>query len=105
MAVHYEWDVEEQAARDTAQVEAGEVLEHWHCATYADAVQLATREPAPDVVYKIVLVRDADACRAWAYMENGKLPEYFEDAYGQPRAKVPKRFHAELISKKISKNA
>ena len=96
MAVHYEWDVEEQAARATAQVEAGEVLEHWHSATYSEAAQHAASEPAPDVVHVVVLVRDDDNCRAWAYMEDGKLPEYFEDAYGQPHAKVPKRFHAEV---------
>lgn len=29
--------------------------------------------------------------RSWAYVENGKLPEYFEDGY-----KVPMRFHQEL---------
>lgn len=96
MAVHYEWDVEEQTAHESEGFEEGEVLEHWHSDTYAEAKKNAAREPDPGTVHKIVLVRDDDEGRSWAYMENGKLPEYFEDAYGQPHAKVPKRFHAEV---------
>jgi hypothetical protein len=35
--------------------------------------------------------------RNWAYVENGKLPQFFSDAMGKFIGyKVPKRFHKEL---------
>lgn len=35
--------------------------------------------------------------RLWAYVKDGKLPEYFSDSMGTPIAiKVPQRFHNEL---------
>jgi hypothetical protein len=50
----------------------------------------------------LVLVRDDDHSRGWAYVENGKLPEYITDAYGRNIVKVPNKFHNEL--KKHLKN-
>jgi hypothetical protein len=56
---------------------------------------------------RLGLVRDRrsghDAlCRSWAYIVNGKLPEYFEDAGGAQVAKVPARYHAELARASLS---
>lgn len=45
---------------------------------------------------RIVLVRDDDKGRSWAYLEDGELPSHFEDAYGVKVAKVPGRFHEEV---------
>jgi hypothetical protein len=49
----------------------------------------------------LVLVRDTWdegglTDRYWAYVADGKLPEYFLDAYNNEGPRVPKRFHAEL---------
>lgn len=35
--------------------------------------------------------------RFWAYVKNGKLPEFFKTAMGEPSGyKVPQKFHKEL---------
>jgi len=35
--------------------------------------------------------------RLWAYIKDGKLPEFFNDAYGNSTShRVPKRFHKEV---------
>ena len=34
--------------------------------------------------------------RLWAYVENGKLPEFFEDCGDPTDVKVPQKFHDEL---------
>lgn len=34
--------------------------------------------------------------RSWAYIKDGLLPEYFEDAGGLDTRKVPKKYHKEL---------
>lgn len=95
--VQYEWDVEACAAADTAEHEEGEVLEHWHQSSYKDAYAFYKRVPAAGERYELVLVRDDDNGRSWAYCdENGRLPDHFEDAYNCETAKVPKRFVAEV---------
>lgn len=54
----------------------------------------------PPAGQDVVLVRDRIADdenleeRTWAYIENGKLPERFDNG----RTKVPKRFHAEVAA-------
>jgi len=95
MTVYYEWDVEEIDENDDIQ-------DHYHCDSYASAKAINEAVPAEgtSMTSCIVLVRDDDntrtGCRSWAYLEDGKLPEYFEDAHGVEIAKVPKRFHAEI---------
>lgn len=97
MAVHYEWDVETQAALETEANEAGEVLDHNHCKSYSEAMRAASKQPGqPGEQFVIVLVRDDDDRRAWAYVEDGKLPEWFHDADGNDYAKVPQRFVQEV---------
>jgi len=39
--------------------------------------------------------------RTWAYVKEGKLPEYFSDAWQREASKVPKRFHKELFKKEL----
>ena len=90
MTVYYEWDVEEVDQH-------GDIQDHNHSETYAEAKKFYAMPPGnPGMTSRIVLVRDDDKCRAWAYMENGTLPEHFEDANGVEVAKVPKRFHDEV---------
>lgn len=94
MTVYYEWDVEEVDEHDDIQ-------HHNHTTSYAAAKAIAASPDEPGMTCRIVLVRDDDntrtGYRSWAYLEDdGALPEYFEDAHGVERAKVPKRFHAEV---------
>lgn len=96
MTVYYEWDVETVTVCDSEQYEEGEVLEHYHCDSYAEAVQIASDNPEEGTALVIVLVRDDDYGRAWAYLHNGKLPPEFEDAAGRRVAKVPQRFVREV---------
>lgn len=96
MAVEYEWDVELQAAVDSDDHEEGEVLDHDHQLSYADAMKRAAMPTPEGFRSVIVLVRDDDAGRSWAYVENGKLAEKFSDANGSDVAKVPARFFKEI---------
>lgn len=93
MTVYYEWDVEEVDEHEDVQ-------HHNHTSSYAEAKAIAATPDEAGMTSRIVLVRDDDStrtgCRAWAYMEDGELPEWFEDASGVEIAKVPKRFHAEV---------
>ena len=52
---------------------------------------------------RLVLVRDdwRTGERSWAYVDGGRLPKYFENAYGEKTSKVPARFHSELFSKRF----
>lgn len=91
MTVFYEWDVETVADGNSDSVEDGEVLNHTFCASLKEAAALASTFPDAGYRYEIVLVRDDDR-RAWAYLEDGKLPQFFSDANGDDYSKVPARF-------------
>ena len=96
MTVVYEWDVETLAATDTVDHEKDEVIDHNHQASYSDALREAAM-PAPEGFrFGIVLVRDDDDGRAWAYVENGALPQHFADANGAEIHRVPVRFVREV---------
>lgn len=95
--VSYEWDYE-------ILDELGEeIVDHNHRDT------LAEFRP-DDITTSLVLVRNFGSEnsglqeREWAYVVNGKLPEWFEDAFGAKTTKVPQRFHKEL-AKYLSKNS
>jgi len=102
MTVYFEWDVETVTTIDTKETETGEILEHYHCDTYEQAISEVQRAAPEGSAYRIVLVRDRTdkyeslVCRSWAYIEDGKLPEHFEDAYNNQTAKVPAKFHKEV---------
>lgn len=99
MAVTYEWDCETVAAGDSEQFEDGEVIDHAHGATYKEVLAWsAANPPQAGFRHALVLVRDDDEGRSWAYVEDGKLPQYFTDADGADAAKVPQRFHREVCA-------
>lgn len=97
MTVYYEWDVEEVD-------KYGDIQDHYHSDNYSKCLKWYNTQSANEssgFTSRIVLVRDDDKSRSWAYMVNGDLPLHFEDANGIEVAKVPKRFHDEV--KKNSK--
>jgi len=97
MTVFYEWDCELQTTVHTEEHEAGEVLDHRFQASYQRVKDyIESTIPDEGCVFVAVLVRTDDDNRAWAYVEDGKLPEYFLDAYSSEYRKVPKQFHIEV---------
>lgn len=99
MAVQYEWDCETVADGDTTTFEDGEVIDHAHGTSYQAVLEWSKRYPAEaGFRHQIVLVRDDEDGRSWAYVEDGKLPEYFTDAEGADCAKVPQRFVREVMA-------
>lgn len=96
MTVVYEWDVETLAAAETDEHEEDEVIDHNHQTCYADAVREAAL-PAPEGFrFAIVLVRDDDDGRSWAYVGTNGLPMRFTDANGGGGSLVPMRFAREV---------
>jgi hypothetical protein len=81
--INYEWDIETTDGD-------GDIIDHNH----RDRLNQYYKEELEDG--DLVLVRTDLEGRSWAYVENGKLPEYFLDSFGVTIAKVPKRFHQEL---------
>lgn len=98
MTVYYEWDVEIVQSIDTEDKEAGEILEHCHQEKYQHILDFIRQNPPEyGTRYDVVLVRDDDEGRSWSYMgTDGKLDDFFYDAYLKKISKVPKRFHEEI---------
>lgn len=101
MVVQYEWDVELQVHyTEVVDGEDMDVLEHNHAESLEEALRIAIQEPEehPEgrTSHNLVLVRDDAYGRSWAYVADGVLPEFFEDADGKQKAKVPQKFHKEL---------
>ena len=95
--VLYEWDIEVVASQDSEANEEGEVLDHYHCDSYKEALlYVGTVSPPPGCRFEIVLVRDSDFYRSWAYVTDGKLAERFTDAEGDDCTAVPVRFIREV---------
>lgn len=93
MTVEYEWDVETVAMVDSADYEAGDVLEHAHQTCKADALAEAATPSAPGTGKVVVLVRDDAFGRSWAYLNaDGTMPTHFSDAFDRPTHRVPMRF-------------
>lgn len=95
MTVEYEWDCETHAAGDSEDYTDGDVIDHYHAPSYATAREWSARNQQPGTRHAIVLVRDSDAGRSWAYVNDGKLSTHFEDG-AQQLSRVPARFHAEV---------
>jgi hypothetical protein len=92
MTVIYEWDCEEVTAD-----EFEDVVDHWHDDAFAAVLAQSKTEPTEGSAYRVVLVRDDDDGRSWAYLDDaGRLPEYFEDASFRKTARVPNRFVKEV---------
>lgn len=93
----YEWDIE------TVDIESEDILDHDHrdkLSEYGlDQLIRAINgdRETPTTMTRLVLVRDTEAGRAWAYLnEWGELPNKFLDAYDKPVAPMPKRFVTEF---------
>ena len=99
MAVFYEWGVETVTAVDNEDHEENEVLDHDFCGSFAQAKAIADCAPPEGCRFDIVLVRDDDDRRSWAYLDDGKLPLYAEDANGSQWGEIPKKFHQEVAVK------
>lgn len=91
MTVVYEWDCE-------LVDEHGDIIEHMHGASYAEVKAWSKSNPCKvENTHSIVLVRDDDEWRSWAYVDDdGKLPVFFQDAALCNVARVPQRFHKEI---------
>lgn len=102
MAVYYQWDVELHIYyNDADEIDSMDVLDHDFCDNFKEAKAIAAgppeQYPEGKTSLHIVLVRDGDVGRTWAYLEDdGKLPEKFMDAEGKLQTAVPKRFHLEV---------
>ena len=85
----YEWDVEWVD-------ENGDIEEHMHQSSFSDCLKEAD-SPEEGMTKRIVLVRDSDKGRSWAYLRNdGTLPHHFLDASDKPVARIPIRFSKEV---------
>lgn len=99
--VDYEWDVEIQASEPTDILEEGEVIDHHFCGSLAEARTVAGRPPEPGTRHAIVLVRDDNDGRSWAYLkDDGTLPDFFIDGNMRAAYRVPQKFQrAALLAK------
>lgn len=105
MTVIYEWSVELTTTVETEDKEAGEVLDSTFWDSYHEAKAFRDETPTDDgQEWLIVLVRDDDNGRSWAYMEDGVLPEMTTGAYSEPVAKVPQKFHKEVAKEHKIRN-
>jgi hypothetical protein len=92
----YEWDVE------IVDRESRDIIDHHFVGSLKEGLGVVERYKGSedDRDYEIVLARDEEigegVDRLWAYLlPDGTLPEFFSDAGGSPRKKVPKKFHDE----------
>ena len=91
MKVTYKWDVE-------TTDDHGDVQDHNHFDTAREMVAWFKRGTSgPDTTEDMVLVRDDDYGRSWAYVKDKKLPESFQDAHLVPVGKVPMNYRREFI--------
>jgi hypothetical protein len=89
MNVIYEWCVEVVDGY-------GDIVDNYFADSLAQAIEWAGDDD--EYEHQICLVRTEDTFngdRAWAYLTDGRLPEYFADAFGHDTTKVPQRFHRE----------
>lgn len=91
--VRYEWDYE------IVDLDSMDVLDHWH----EDKLTGFGRPLEENE--RLVLVRNEGnegeglEDRLWAYVEDGKLPQYFSNANGnQTGYKVPLKYRSELTN-------
>lgn len=92
--IHYEWTLE--------TLEDGDIID----STFSDSLTFDKediREKDLGLVRNVGNNDDGLIDRWWAYVKDGKLPQFFEDAYRQPtHYKIPAKFHKEL-AKYLSK--
>ena len=93
--VCYEWDVETFIGLE--DLDTDDIIDHHHCSVAAEAISMHREVVrAGEVQARICLIRDTLGvwntveARTWAYVEDGVLPERFDDG-----TRVPKRFAKE----------
>lgn len=92
----YEWDIEMWNDDEIIDHDHRDKLSEFGMENLIHAINADQLNANGDYT-RLVLVRDSEACRAWAYLtDDGKMPEYFLDAYERPVCKVPKRFIEEF---------
>lgn len=103
----YEWDIETVTVAPAEPLPADEeweeeVLDHDHRDRLAEfdpedvkAALMGTLNDEGNRL-KLVLVRDSEQGRAWAYVEDKRLPSHFADAYQRQTAFVADKWHDEL---------
>ena len=102
MAVFYKWDVETMTSIEKDNHKKSEIVDRNCALSFAHAMSIASTAPDEGMAYQVVLVRDDDKLRSWAYLSDMSLPSYFEDAYQNYYGKVPKRFHNEVAAYKLA---
>lgn len=106
----YEWIVETvDEYEDIVETLAHETYREASATATRDAQDIGTKSHTGSIIIRIDIAltrlwsRDFEAegmeDRQYAYLEDGKLPEYFEHTGGGTGAKVPKRFFAEMGGK------
>lgn len=108
MKYDYEWDVETTVDGETDDYVDGEVLDHHHVGTYAEAVEAATewkgepgrRFPVVLVCTRVLRNGELDG-RWWAYVIDGVVPSRFRDCYDNEGPEVPVRFIREVAASSL----
>jgi hypothetical protein len=94
MSVDYEWQVE---LVETYEDGDNDVIDMSFYKSYAECVEHCAGNKVEAPYHNdIVLVCDDDKGRSWAYLEDGKLPSHFADAYSNNTRKVPQKYHKEI---------
>ena len=94
MTVWYEWDLEEYDIN--ANDPDAEIVDHNH------GDKLVELGFPADHKQKLVLVRNTEDSRLWAYVDDSRmLPKYFsrpeaDGKYYETNVKVPQKFHREI---------
>lgn len=104
MATVYEWKVEEVQSCDTPDVEKGEIHSYEHYDNASDAIfAMRGDTSSPDRHFELCVVRSVGTNvsgmtdQAWAYVIDGKLPEYFVDGTGRWSADIPQFIQKEYL--------
>lgn len=92
--VYYEWGLEERFRVASDDHEEDEIIDTHHRDTYRGLMaDMSPDDPASETYQAVVLIRNHDTQgRSWAYMEDGKLPSHFRDAWENEVCPVPQRY-------------
>jgi hypothetical protein len=98
MTVYYEWTVE--IVEDLTDPDS-DIIDTTACDSLKQALHFMGYDPEHS---RLVLVRNVGnddeglTDRLWAYVDDGKLPDYFEASAGnETSVRVPAKFHQELV--------
>lgn len=106
----YEWDIETVTTPQEGVADwEEEILDHDHRDRLAEfdpedvkAALAGKVDAETGHKLKLVLVRDSEQGRAWAYVEDKRLPSHFSDAGHRQTAYVADKWHDELRLFRVS---